>query len=212
MTTPPLQLGAVARLAVTATRHATVRWRDPDDGGSVVATATVTSGADGCLVIRLEPGSPVARGIHDHPVVAVVVAAGDPWRAVELEGVAHRVPHPAGAPALFRLAPSGVLLRGEHDHDVPVAAYFAAGSMWAAAARVVDHLATTHAVELGGFLRRHGLAGAQAAVPVALDAYGLSLVALLADGTTTVRIGFPRPASGVHDALTTLRSMLACDR
>ncbi len=201
-------LGTLARNAAARADVATVRWEA--DGETLAATAKVHTDGRGCLLVLLDERSALVAATERHPVLTVVVAAGDPWSVLLLEGVAHRLPVARGA--TFRIAPSALVLLGDREQRVPTEAYYAAEPepTWDLAPAVVDHLARTHAEQLTHVLRHHGCTAAESVVPVALSPDGLQVAVLDAAGVDSLRVRFPEPASTLTDALLELRTLLAC--
>lgn len=202
-----------AALACTSLRRATVatlRTYPRLATRPHVTTVEVGLGGDGSAVVLLRPTSGAVQDMRVRPFASVTVApAGCP--RVVVSGAVDRLPERdhCGRVA-FRVEPAAVRL-GDDDTPVRVAALRSAAAcrLGRESEAVLGHLRRPGQAELlAACLRAHGH-DAQFAEAVALDAYGLTVLAVGLAGVTTVRLPFPCPITDLADLPTDLRVLLA---
>jgi hypothetical protein len=182
-------------------------------GARTLTVVSVQDGPRGNPVLWLDRDSPVVRLLGTRRVVSLRVPAPVPHRWLELTGPLESARIARPGRRAYRLSVLSARFVGATTVSVPVGDFADAepDPLAGAAAAVLQHLGQAHADELLACLRSHGLRDVLAVVPDALDRYGISLVALCADGVRTLRLDFPNgPVDRLEDVAPGLRAPLTC--
>jgi hypothetical protein len=206
-------LAQQARTALAQARVGSLVGRGATPAARALTIVKVTDQPDGQPVVELEPGSSMVRLLSWWPVVTVSVAGPGPYKALHLTGTA-KASHPLDESLrAYRLSLLSTRLVSSTSVTVPLGEFKAAepDPLWQHAPQALDHLGEAHSAELLACVRAHGLPEAEAAVPRALDRYGLELAAIGADGIRTVRLAFPGgPVRSLQEVTEGLRVLLTC--
>ena len=188
-----------ARTAVACARLAALTTYARHPSGHVTTPVQVASRDDGSVEVALEASSVALRQLLARPLATVRVAP--PWcEPVVLHGSAQRLTTPGAAGrVLFRVQAACVRL-GPARLPVDGDAYAAAAPdpLRHEAPAVLSHLNGGHAEALAACLRARGHA-ADFVHAASLDAAGLTVTAVSADGVSTVRLLFPAPVARLAD-------------
>jgi hypothetical protein len=152
----------------------------------------------GQVVLGLSSDSDAARLLSIRPFAAVRVAPPGCEPTV-LQGTVCRLARADRSRITrFTLTPGAIRLDGAQKLPVEASAYLEAqpDPLRHEAAAVIAHLRRDHGQDLADCLRAQGHHQVLWAEASRLDRYGLELIALEAEGISTIRLTFPEP---VHD-------------
>jgi len=203
-------LAQQARTALAQARVGSLIGRSTTPVTRALTIVKVTDQPDGHPVVELEPGSSMVRLLAWWPVVTVSVPGPGPYRALHLTGTAKASAAVDESLCAYRLSLLSTRLVSATSVTVPLGEFQAAepDPLWPHA---LAHLGEAHSAELLACVRAHGLPDAEAAVPRALDRFGLELAAIGEDGIRTVRLPFPGgPVRSLQEVSDSLRVLLTC--
>lgn len=190
---------ALARTAVACARVAALTTYARHPSGHTTTPASVSARADGIVEVALAPSSLAVRQLLARPLATVRVSPT--WCVpVVLHGAARRLPlADDSGRALFHVQAASLRV-GLEGTPVDAEAYAAAAPdpLRHDAPSVLSHLNGGHSEALASCLRArgHDVAFVDAS---GLDAHGLTVTAVGADGVSTVRLAFPRPVDRLGD-------------
>jgi hypothetical protein len=190
----------LARTALAQAKAATLVTTGCTVGSRTLTVVSVEDQPDGRPLISVERSSPTVRELVACSLATLSVAGPSPFRRLDLTGPlkAYRVGRPGHR--TYRLSPVSGRLVGATNLPLALGDFYAArpDPLARDSAALLDHLAQAHAAELLACVRAQGHTYAEAAVPRAVDRYGIELVALGPAGVHRVRLPFP---GGPIDAL-----------
>lgn len=201
-------MAVLARTSVASARVATLTTyaRQPHAGGTT--TVTVAGAADGSVEVALSLRAHAVRQLLARPLATVCVAP--PWcEPVTLQGAATRLPGADQTGRIrFRVAAAAVRIgHGRHPVDPLHYAEAEPDPLRHDAPAVLQHLNAGHGEALAACLRARGreVGYVQA---TALDADGLTVLAVSARGVDRLRLAFPRRVSSLQSLPASLSAVL----
>lgn len=202
-----------ARTALATARAATLLTKGCPARQPAVTLATVDDQSDGRPLVGLDAASPAIKRLAECRVATITVPAPAPFRGLELTGVLAPSESQEPEVRVFRLDPLACRLTGAAGTTVPISQFRAAAPdpLRHLAPDLLTHLADAHGEDLLACIRAHASPSALAAIPRAVDRYGIELTILDESGTEWVRLPFPNgPIDALHELPPGLLLPLTC--
>lgn len=200
-----------ARTSVAAARVGALTTYGRHPSGQRTVAVAVQPQDDGSVHVELARDAEGVAQLLARPYAALEVAPVG-CAPVLLHGPVRRLPGTSDSGALrFALVPA-VVRAGAASELVDERAYAAAvpDRVAGQATAVLAHLNTCHAEALAACLRAAGHRADWAAA-TGVDAGGLTVLAVTADGVDTVRLRFPQPVAALSDLPVSLSTALDPD-